>query len=157
MAVGGGFELALSADIIFAADSARFALPEINAGTLADAATIKLPRRMPHHIAMELLFTGRWMEAREAQQWGLVNEVTSAEQLLERAREMAEILAAGPPLVFATIKEVAREAEGLSFQEALGRVTSRQFPTVDQLYSSADQKEGARAFAEGRRPVWRGR
>jgi len=157
MAVGGGFELALSADIIFAADSARFALPEINAGTLADAATIKLPRRMPYHVAMELLFTGRWMDAEEAQHWGLVNEVTAPETLLNRAREMAHFLAAGPPLVFATIKEVAREAEGLRFQEALDKVTGRRFPTVDRLYASTDQKEGARAFAEGRAPVWLGR
>ena len=75
MAVGGGFELALSCDLIYAADTASFALPEINAGTLADAATLRLPTRMPHHIAMELLLTGRWMDAAEAHRWGLVNEV----------------------------------------------------------------------------------
>ena len=75
MAVGGGFELALSADLILAAEHARFALPEIKAGQLADAATIKLPRRIPHHVAMELLLTGRWMDAEEARRWGLVNEV----------------------------------------------------------------------------------
>ena len=75
MAVGGGFELALSCDLIYAADTASFALPEINAGTLADAATLRLPARMPHHIAMELLLTGRWMDAAEAHRWGLVNEV----------------------------------------------------------------------------------
>ena len=75
MAVGGGFELALSCDLIYAADTASFALPEINAGTLADAATLRLPTRIPHHIAMELLLTGRWMGAAEAHRWGLVNEV----------------------------------------------------------------------------------
>ncbi|MCG8357634.1 MAG: enoyl-CoA hydratase-related protein, partial [Kiloniellales bacterium] len=73
MAVGGGFELALSADLILAAEGARFSLPEINAGTLADAATIKLPRRLPYHVVMDLLLTGRWMEAEEAKHWGLVN------------------------------------------------------------------------------------
>ena len=79
---GGGLEWALSADIILAAEHATFALPEINSGTIADAATLKLPKRIPWHIAMELLFTGRWMDAAEAHQWGLVNEVIPPEQLL---------------------------------------------------------------------------
>ena len=73
MAVGGGFELALSCDLILASSAASFALPEIRAGTLADAAAIKLPKRMPYHIAMELLLTGRWMDVQEAHRWGLVN------------------------------------------------------------------------------------
>ncbi len=157
MAVGGGFELALSCDLILAAGHARFSLPEIKAGTVADAATIKLPRRIPYHVAMDLLFTGRWMEAGEALRWGLVNEIVSGERLLERARELAGLLASGPPLVFAAIKEVARASEGVAFQQALHRVTRRELPTVDVLYSSEDQKEGARAFAEKRDPVWRGR
>src|SRR6476469_632372 len=71
MAVGGGFEWALPADIILAANHATFALPEINSGTLADAATIKLPRRIPYHVAMELLFTGRRIDTREAKHWGI--------------------------------------------------------------------------------------
>ena len=117
MAVGGGFELALSADLIIAADSARFALPEIRSGTVADAATIKLPKRMPYHIAMDLLFTGRWMEVDEAQRWGLLNEVVPAADLMTRARALAEVLAGGPPLVYAAIKEVVREAENMRFQD----------------------------------------
>ena len=112
MAVGGGFELALSCDLIYAADTASFALPEINAGTLADAATLRLPTRIPHHIAMELLLTGRWMDAAEAHRWGLVNEVHPAERLAERVLEVAARLAEGPPLVFAAIKEVQRESSG---------------------------------------------
>jgi enoyl-CoA hydratase/carnithine racemase/ABC-type Na+ transport system ATPase subunit NatA len=71
---GGGLELALSADLILASEQATFALPEINSGTIADAATLKLPRRVPYHVAMELLLTGRWMDAIEAHHWGLVNE-----------------------------------------------------------------------------------
>jgi len=157
MAVGGGFEWAMSADMIIAAEQARFALPEIKAGTLADAATLELPRRIPSHIAMDLLLTGRWMEAAEAGRWGLVNEVVPAERLLPRARELAALLADGPPLVFAAIKEVARESEGMSFTDALRRINERRFRTVDVLYSSEDQKEGARAFAEKRDPVWKGR
>ncbi|MEJ1993695.1 MAG: enoyl-CoA hydratase-related protein [Limibacillus sp.] len=157
MAVGGGFEMALCCDLILASDQARFCLPEIKAGVLADAATVKLPRRLPYHIAMDLLFTGRWMEAEEAHRWGLVNEVLPPDQLLPRARELASLLADGPPLVFAAIKEVLRETEGLRFHEALELITSRRLETVDRLYSSEDQLEGARAFAENRDPVWKGK
>ncbi len=157
MAVGGGMELALSADLIIAAQHARFALPEISAGTLADAATVKLPRRIPYHVAMDMLLTGRWMDADEALRWGLVNRVVPTAQLMPAARELAATLAAGPPLVFAAIKEVARESETMSFAAAMGRIMSRGFPTVAALYSSEDQLEGARAFAEKRAPVWKGR
>jgi crotonobetainyl-CoA hydratase len=157
MAVGGGFELALSADLILAAEHTRFSLPEIRAGTLADAATVKLPKRMPYHAAMDMLFTGRWMDAAEAHRWGVVNEVTTPEELLDRAWAIARTLADGPPLVLAAIKEVARAAEAQDFQTVMNRIARRQFPTVDTLYGSEDQKEGARAFAEKREPRWKGR
>ena len=146
IACGGGFELALSADLIVAVDTASFALPEITAGTLADAATVKLPKRIPYHVAMDLLLTGRWMDAEEAMRWGLIRDVVPAEQLLDKAWEIARLLASGPPLVFAAIKEVARSAEALSFQEAMNRIGKRQFATVDRLYDSEDNLEGARAF-----------
>ena len=157
MAVGGGFELALSADLILAASHARFALPEIKAGQLADAASIKLPRRIPHHVAMDLLLTGRWMEAEEARRWGLVNEVVPSDRLLARAREVAALLADGPPLVFAALKEVIRETAHLPVQDAFDLVTKKRFAGVRTLYESEDAKEGARAFAEKRKPIWRGR
>ncbi len=157
MAVGGGFELALSADLILACDTATFALPEIRAGTLADAASVKLPKRIPYHVAMDLLLTGRWMDAREAQRWGIVRDVVPAAELLPKARELARLLENGPPLVFAAIKEVTRRAEGVDFQTIMNQIARRQLPTVDRLYGSEDQREGARAFAEKRDPVWRGR
>jgi crotonobetainyl-CoA hydratase len=157
IACGGGLEIALCADMILAADHATFALPEIRSGTVADAASIKLPKRIPYHIAMELLFTGRWFDAEEAARWGLVNRVVPGADLIDTARRLAEDLAAGPPLVFAAIKEIVREAEGMRFQDAMNRVTKSQFETVERLYRSEDQKEGARAFAEKRDPVWKGK
>ncbi|NYS25600.1 crotonobetainyl-CoA hydratase [Rhodobacteraceae bacterium 2376] len=154
---GGGLELALSCDLILAADTASFALPEIRSGTVADAASIKLPKRIPYHVAMDLLLTGRWFDAEEALRWGLLREITTPEDLLPKTWELARLLESGPPLVYAAIKEVVREAEDMRFQDALNRITRRQFPTVDRLYSSDDQLEGARAFAEKRDPVWKGR
>ncbi|MCF6234673.1 MAG: crotonobetainyl-CoA hydratase [Rhodobacteraceae bacterium] len=157
IACGGGLELALSADMILAADHASFALPEIRSGTVADAASVKLPKRIPYHIAMELLLTGRWFDAEEAHRWGLVNEVIPADKLMDRAWELARLIASGPPLVYAAIKEIVRDAEDAKFQDAMNRITGRQLASVDVLYSSDDQMEGARAFAEKRDPVWKGK
>ena len=154
---GGGLELALSADLILCSSNATFALPEIRSGTVADAASIKLPKRIPYHVAMDLLLTGRWFDADEAQRWGIVKEVCAPAELLGKAWDLARLLESGPPLVYAAIKEVVREAEAMRFQDALNRVTKRLLPTVDRLYSSQDQLEGARAFTEKREPVWKGK
>ncbi len=154
---GGGLEWALSADIILASDGARFALPEIRSGTVADAASVKLPKRVPYHIAMEMLLTGRWLEADEAYRWGFVNQIIPSAELMSKAWEMARLLANGPPLVYAAIKEIVRDAEDSKFQDSMNRITQRQLHSVDVLYGSDDNLEGARAFAEKRDPVWKGK
>jgi crotonobetainyl-CoA hydratase len=154
---GGGFELALSCDLIVASENASFALPEIRSGTVADAASIKLPKRIPYHVAMDLLLTGRWMDAEEAMRWGLLREIVPQDKLEDTVWDLARLLASGPPLVYAAIKEVVRDAEDSKFVDALNRVTKRHLPSVDRLYSSEDQLEGARAFAEKRDPVWKGK
>lgn len=157
LAFGGGFEIMISCDIIIAAEHSTFALPEIRSGVIADAATIKLPRRIPYHVAMEMLLTGRVIEAAEAKHWGIVNEVVPAARLMARAREVAKLLADGPPLVYAAIKETLDNIHHLSDKQALALLNRRGLPSIAKLYASEDQLEGARAFAEKRKPKWRGR
>jgi len=155
IACGGGFEIVLGTDIIVMEEHARFALPEINVGVLADAGTIKLRRRIPYHVAVEFLMTGRWMDAAEAKHWGLANHVVPKGQALIKAREIARQLAAGPPLLFPAIKQLLRHTEVLAEHPAFELHDS--LAAVQKVLRSEDLKEGARAFSEKRKPVWKGR
>jgi crotonobetainyl-CoA hydratase len=155
IACGGGFELVLGTDIIVMEEHARFALPEINVGVLADAGTIKLRRRIPYHVAVEFLMTGRWMDAAEAKHWGLANHVVARGQALSKAREVAHQLAAGPPLLFPAIKQLLRHTEMLPEHQAFELHDS--LHAVQQVIRSEDLKEGARAFTEKRPPAWKGK
>ncbi len=155
LAVGGGFEIVLGCDLIVAEEHVRFALPEIKVGVLPDAAVVKLRRRIPYHVAVELLFTGRFMEVAEAKHWGLVNEVVAQGGALARARELAQMLAEGPPLLFPAIKQMLRFTETVSEHEAFALHDA--LHGVNRVLRSDDLKEGARAFAEGRAPRWEGR
>lgn len=155
IACGGGFELVLGTDIIVMEEHARFALPEINVAVLADAATIKLRRRIPYHVAVELLMTGRWMDAAEARHWGLANHVVPTGQGLAKAREIALQLAAGPPLLYPAIKQLLRHTEMVPEHQAFE--VHDALHAVQRVIRSEDLKEGARAFSEKRKPVWKGR
>ena len=155
IACGGGFEIVLGTDIIVMEEHARFALPEINVGVLADAGTIKLRRRIPYHVAVEFLMTGRWMDAVEAKHWGLANHVVAKDQGLSKAREIAQQLAAGPPLLFPAIKQLLRHSEMIPEHQAFELHDS--LHAVQQVIRSEDLKEGTRAFADKRPPVWKGK
>jgi crotonobetainyl-CoA hydratase len=155
IACGGGMEIVLGTDIIVMEEHARFALPEINVGVLADAGTIKLRRRIPYHVAVEFLMTGRWMDAVEAKHWGLANHVVPKGQALSKAREIAAQLAAGPPLLFPAIKQLLRHTETLSEHEAFELHDA--LSAVQKVLRSDDLLEGARAFSEKRAPRWQGR
>src|ERR1700687_1313131 len=155
IACGGGFEIVLGTDIIVMEEHAKFALPEINVGILADAGTLKLRRRIPYHVAVEFLLTGRWMDAAEAKHWGLTNHVVAKGQGLIKAREIARQLASGPPLLFPAIKQLLRHSEMVPEHQAFELHDS--LHAVQQVIRSEDLKEGARAFTEKRPPVWKGK
>jgi len=155
IACGGGFEIVLGTDIIVMEEHAKFALPEINVGVLADAATVKLRRRIPYHVAVEFLLTGRWMDAAEAKHWGLANHIVPKGEGLPKAREIARQLMEGPPLLFPAIKQLLRHTEMVPEHEAFELHDS--LDAVQRVVRSDDLKEGARAFSEKRKPRWTGR
>jgi crotonobetainyl-CoA hydratase len=155
IACGGGFEVVLGTDIIVMEEHARFALPEIHVGVLADAGTVKLRRRIPYHVAVEFLLTGRWMDAAEAKHWGLANHVVPKGEAMNKAREIARQLAAGPPLLFPAIKQLLRHSEMIPEHEAFELHDA--LDAVQRVIRSEDLKEGTRAFSEKRSPRWSGR
>jgi crotonobetainyl-CoA hydratase len=155
IACGGGFELVLGTDIIVMEEHARFALPEINVAVLPDAGVIKLRRRIPYHVAVEFLMTGRWMDAAEAKHWGLANHVVPRGEALAKAREIARQLANGPPLLFPAIKQLLHHTEMIPENQAFE--VHDALEAVQRVMRSDDLQEGARAFAEKRAPRWSGR
>jgi len=152
-AVGGGFELALACDLIVAADDAEFGFPEVTRGLVSsEGGLIRLPHRLPYHIAMGMLLTGKPLQATVAKQYGLVNELTASGAALTAAQALASRVAANAPLALAAVKAVIRAAQGLDDAAAF----RRQDELIAGVTRSEDAHEGAQAFAEKRRPVWRG-
>ena len=158
LAFGGGFELVLAADLVVAAEHAEFALTEVTLGLVADAGgLLRLPARLPRPIAAEYLLTGRRLTAAEAARWGLVNQVVPAAELMPAARELAGAICAAAPLAVAAVLEILRETEGSSVRDGYAVLRSGTLPAYRAMLDSEDAREGARAFAERRKPRWRGR
>lgn len=153
-ALAGGFEIALACDMIVASDTAVFGLPEARRGLIAGSGGLmRLSERIPRQIAMELCLTGRMMAVDEAERWGLVNRRAAEGQALAAAKALAAEVAQNAPLSLAATKKVVSEAA--RWPEA--EVWARQNAILEDVITSEDAREGARAFAEKRPPVWRGR
>ncbi|MCK8678492.1 crotonase/enoyl-CoA hydratase family protein [Streptomyces lichenis] len=153
-ALGGGFEIALACDLVIAAADAVFALPEVKRGLIAGGGgAIRLPRRIPHHLAMELLLTGRTVTADRGAELGFVNTVTPPGQALPAALRLAEEIAGNAPLALGAVKAVVRLADRLDEPAAF----TAQREQLAALGRSLDLAEGIRAFTEKRAPHWTGR
>ncbi|MBC8364614.1 MAG: crotonobetainyl-CoA hydratase [Actinobacteria bacterium] len=157
MAAGGGFEIAMAADLVVAADHATFFLPESGLGIIPDAGAIRLPRILPPAVANEVLFAGRRLDAVEALRWGLVNAVVPAERLLDEARALAGRIVEAAPLAVEAVMAVDRETKALTLDEAFAHLRSGQLDAYERMLVSADAEEGPRAFTEKRNPHWQGR
>jgi enoyl-CoA hydratase/carnithine racemase len=152
-ALGGGFEIVLSCDIIIAAEHATFGLPEPRVGLMAGAGGVhRLPRQIPYHIAMGMMLTARRLTARDAERYGLVNEVVPLAELMPAARKWASEILECAPLSIRASKEAAVEGLGMPLPKAL----DHRFAGAERMSSSADYVEGPRAFAEKRKPNWTG-
>lgn len=156
MAVGGGFEIAMSADFIVAADHARFFLPEARLGIIPDAGAIRLPKLLPRALANEIMLAGKKLDAQEAKQWGLVNHVCSADQLMQQARQLAEQLMESAPLSTAAVLQLGKETQSMTLPEAYAHMRSGDVDNYQKMLDSEDALEGPNAFAEKRSPVWKG-
>jgi enoyl-CoA hydratase len=152
-ALAGGCEIALACDLIVAGESASFGIPEVRRGLVAGSGgLIRLPRRIPPQIAMEYALTGAHMTAPDAHRWGLVNRLVPEGGALTEARSLAAEIAQNAPLAVQLSKRIIVESQGWPTDE----IWARQNPLVDEVLDSADAKEGARAFAEKRAPIWEG-
>jgi enoyl-CoA hydratase/carnithine racemase len=153
-ALAGGFEVALACDLIVAARDARFGIPEVKRGLVAAAgALLRLPRRIPYHLAMELALTGEPIGADRAAQIGIVSRLTEPGKALAGARELASQIARNGPLAIDASKRILAAASDWPEAEAW----ERQAEITGPVFASEDAREGATAFAEKRAPVWRGR
>lgn len=152
-ALGGGFEIALACDLIVAGTGATFGLPEVKRGLVAAAGgVLRLPRRIPHAIAKEMVLTGNPITAAEAQRLGLVSRVVPDGAAAAEACSLAQTIAANAPLAVRTAKLLVDQSVDWPFAYAF----DRQAPYADAVRSSNDAKEGAAAFVEKRAPVWTG-
>lgn len=154
-AVGGGFELCLACDLIVAAENAQFGLPEVRHNVVAvGGGLFRLPKRLPYHLAMELALTGEFRDAAFFRDWGVVNRVVPIGRALDVAVEFAESLQANGPTAVAASKEIVFRSASWPTED---QAWEGQIPIAATALDSADRVEGLAAFAEKRKPVWRGR
>lgn len=154
LALGGGFECALACDIIIAAENAFFGLPEPTVGLMAGAGGVhRLPRVIPYHVAMGVILTGGRITAQDALKLGLANEVVPREKLMETAMAWAQRIMACSPLAVRASKEASVKGLDMSLEEACRTV----FPGQMTMIQSEDYVEGPKAFAEKRKPQWKGK
>lgn len=157
MAVGGGFELALACDFIVAAQHTQFFLPEGQIGIAPDSGGVfRLPKRLPRAIALEMMLTGKRMNAEDALRWGLVNQVVPHEELMPAALALAQKIMATAPLAQRAIKELVNIGDCRSIEDAFAEQRKGDLVNYQLMLKSADATEGCNAFAEGRSPVWKG-
>ncbi len=153
-ALGGGFEMAMACDIVIAADTATFGLPEVTRGIMAGAGGVhRLPRQIPLKIAMGYMLTGKHMPVAEAARWGLVNEVVPAADLIATAEKWAEQICAAAPISVRATKQAATQGLDLPLAAAI----NNSYYWTQRMQASEDALEGPRAFAEKRKPVWQGK
>jgi enoyl-CoA hydratase len=153
-ALAGGFEIVLACDLIVASREAMFGLPEVKRGLVAGGGgLLRLPRRLPYHLTMELVLSGDNLDAETAHRYGLVNTLTGAGGALDAALALAAKLTANGPLALAASKEIL--SQSLDWTEAEG--WDKQGAIMGPVFGSEDAQEGPRAFAEKRAPVWKGR
>jgi len=153
-ALAGGCEMALACDMIVAASNANFGLPEVKRGIVPGAGgMLRLPSRIPYHLAMEVILTGEMLPASRAHQAGLVNRLVDPGKALDAAIELAQIVAANGPLAVRTAKQIVTQSRDWRQEDMF----DLQRPRVAHIFTSADAKEGATAFAEKRPPVWQGK
>lgn len=158
LAVGGGFELALAADLIVASTSASFWLPEVQLGILPDSGgLLRLPKSLPIRLAREMILTGRRLEASEALSAGLVSRVADPERLLDAAIALAQEIIAGAPLAIKAARDILRATENLEVADGFAMLRSGTLPSYRAMLDSRDAHEGPRAFAERRPARWLGR
>jgi enoyl-CoA hydratase len=153
-ALAGGFELLLACDLVVAGASARFGVPEVKRSLVAGAGgALLLAQRVPRALALELLLTGDPIGAARAAEIGLVNQVVPEGGALEAAIELADRIAANGPLAVAATKQIAVRGSDWAADQRWDRAAALAAP----VFASQDAREGARAFAEKRPPVWQGR
>lgn len=153
-ALAGGFELLLSCDLVVSADNAKFGIPEVKRGLVAGAGgLVKMPRQMPYRIALELALTGDFITAQRAYEIGMINKVVAAGTALEQALALAAVIAANGPLAILTSKKIMKASLDWNTDEMF----AKQAPLIAPVFVSEDAREGAAAFAQKRKPNWKGK